>query len=117
MTQEAFDFDRDITSNYHGGDAESIAAHEAIKEFKGASHRRILSFGFAQGALGMTCDEAEIALNLKHQNCSARFSELKKSRQILWTGETRKTRGKCAAKVFVVPAALLAPNGRNLMTG
>ncbi len=50
---------------------------------------------------GFTCDEAEVALGLTHQACSARFTELKKDLAIVPTGLRRPTRTGRYAKVYV----------------
>ena len=94
--------DRDPCANFHKGDPESIAAHEFAKRHKSLDHRRILDFGKTRGAAGMTCYEAEVALHIMHQTCSARFTELKQSNQLLPTGEKRLTGGRCKAKVYIV---------------
>ena len=100
--QSSFDFQRDPTAAYHGGDPESTAAHDSVRDLKTRMHRRILAFGASRGPRGMTCDEAEMVLGMTHQTCSARFTELKASGQIRATDRKRTTRSGRRAKVYVV---------------
>jgi Fic family protein len=91
--------DEDITRNYHGGNPRSEEAHESTRRRKLRDQLRILQllFKFPEG---LTCDEAEIMLNMSHQTCSARFSDMKKKGWILPTGGQRLTRSKSNADVF-----------------
>lgn len=57
----------------------------------------------AQGEHGSTCDEAEEALRMKHQTCSARIRELALKERILDSGERRPTRSGRNAVVYVIP--------------
>lgn len=52
------------------------------------------------GPAGATCDDAEVALGLAHQTCSARFRELKQVQLIVQAGR-RPTRSGRAADVWV----------------
>lgn len=54
----------------------------------------------AAGPNGLTCDEAEHALALTHQTCSARFNELARTGYIRPVGK-RKTRSGRNAVVWV----------------
>lgn len=51
---------------------------------------------------GATCDEVEVALNMRHQSCSARITELRKSDAIKSIGK-RPTRTGSNAAVYVTP--------------
>src|ERR1017187_10099953 len=94
---------RDITANYHGGNAQSVEAHESIIPLKLIQRSRILALAARRGTYGTTCDEAEIALDMTHQSCSARFSEMKRDGGLLATIDCRKTRSGRNARVFIVP--------------
>jgi hypothetical protein len=49
---------------------------------------------------GATCDEIEIALNLRHQTASARVRELALGGLIFDTGQRRSTRSGRSARVY-----------------
>ena len=51
---------------------------------------------------GSTCDEAEEALGLTHQTCSARFHDLSKGGRLTDTGRKRDTRSGRPAAVYVI---------------
>ncbi|HYE07690.1 MAG TPA: prepilin-type N-terminal cleavage/methylation domain-containing protein [Planctomycetota bacterium] len=75
-----------------------------------AQREAILDFIRSKGNHGATCDEAEVALELPHQTCSARFFDLKeqppKGLGLIETlGEVRKTRTGARAVVYVVAGA------------
>lgn len=93
----------DICSNHHGGNLESLEAHAAISTDKAAMRYLIVRTVAKSGSKGMTCDEVELATNMKHQTCSARFSELKREGILVPTGERRLTRSQFVkATVFKV---------------
>lgn len=80
----------------------SKAAAESMKKSAHTLRAQVLDLIRKAGVAGMTCDEAEAILNLKHQTCSARFAELKKSRLIIHDGTKRPTRSGRAAKAWRV---------------
>ena len=53
---------------------------------------------------GLTCEEIETALSLRHQSASARVCELHKAGSIANSGRKRKTKSGCMAVVYVVTA-------------
>ena len=55
---------------------------------------------------GLTCDECEVLLDLRHQTASARFNELYNACRIVDSGERRKTRSKRNAVVWVAQTAI-----------
>lgn len=71
----------DISFNKHGGNPESAAAHESIVPSKAAQRAAVLRL-LGSDEMGFTSDEAEQALGLRHQACSARFTELKEANLI-----------------------------------
>lgn len=54
------------------------------------------------GTSGMTCDELEVAMRMRHQTCSARLRELVLTEQIYDTGVRRTTRSGRSARVYRV---------------
>ncbi len=51
--------------------------------------------------VGSTCDEAEEALDMTHQTCSARFHDLAKEGRLTDSGRKRVTRSGRPAIVYV----------------
>lgn len=92
------DDDGDITWNYHRGNQYSAAAHDTIKHRKQQDVSRILVVLHAHPD-GLTCEEVEIQLGMKHQTCSARFTDMKKLGWIVECGK-RPTRSKRDAGVW-----------------
>jgi len=91
--------DRDICANNHGGNEQSVIANEKPdKEKQRAVIMSQIRFYWKHGA---TCDELECILNMPHQSCSARISELKRDGLIRKIG-TRPTRSGCQAAVYQV---------------
>lgn len=84
----------------HNGTDTSAAAAESMKSLAPTLRDRVLSSIRGRHSEGMTCDEAEVALGLTHQTCSARFNELVDLCAIFDVGR-RKTRSGRMAKVYV----------------
>lgn len=101
MKGDQFSLDFDITSRFHGGNPESVEAHDSIKNIKAKMRARVLATIRQRGVRGMTSDEAEVALGLSHQSVSARFTELKAEGSIVPSGERRATRSGRNAAVMV----------------
>lgn len=59
----------------HNNTETSIEAGESVKADVNALCRRVLN-AIKQMPGGLTCDECEVILGLKHQTCSARFNDL-----------------------------------------
>jgi DNA-binding Lrp family transcriptional regulator len=75
VEQLALNFDADdICQNNHGGNPESFGAHRTTDKSK--DRRKILEILERAGELGATCDYMEQRLDISHQTCSARCSEL-----------------------------------------
>lgn len=53
---------------------------------------------------GQTCDELEIALEMRHQTCSASITKLLALHQLFDTGKRRPTRSGRAARVYITVA-------------
>jgi hypothetical protein len=92
----------DITSNYHHGNPRSVQAHKRTTRNKLRDQLRITKLleGYPRGLI---CEEAEILLNMRHQTCSARFSEMKRDGWLVLTGEQRKTSTGSPADVHALP--------------
>jgi hypothetical protein len=96
--------DDDITANYHRGNPYSEAAQQRTKRNKAGDLIRILKVLF-EYPRGLTCDEVEVLLGMRHQTCSARFTDMKKFNWIVKCG-SRLTRTGSPAGVWraVMPA-------------
>jgi DNA adenine methylase len=79
----------------------SAAAGHAASESAPQVRAAVLAL-ISKAADGLTCDEVEVALSLKHQTASARIRELALEESIEDSGRTRPTRSGCAAVVWVV---------------
>jgi hypothetical protein len=90
----------DITRNYHGGHPRSEEAN--MRTRKTADMSRIVLL-MKEHPRGLICDEAEKLLGMRHQTCSARFSEMKRDGLLLPTGERRKTSTGSNADVLALP--------------
>lgn len=95
--------DTDITRNYHGGNPESDAAWESMREGRAVIRLKVVGYVSYCGTDGATCDEIEAALGLSHQTASARVTEAKARGEIVANGKRRRTRSGRWAGVYVVP--------------
>ncbi len=79
----------------------SIAAKKTIdaKSIESIVYEHIKN----HGRRGVTCDEVEVALNLRHQTASARFTALFKRGDIVDSGERRPTRSGRKAIAWRTP--------------
>lgn len=80
----------------------SREARESNRPKAPVQRAAILSFIRMCGLHGASCDEAEVALGLPHQTCSARFKDLKDEGLIETLGEVRKTRTGSRAIVYII---------------
>jgi len=87
----------DICERNHGGDECSKEAN--LVTDKSRDKARIVAY--LTTVPDATCDEAETALGMNHQTCSARFSELKLAGAIVSTSK-RPTRTGCMAKAWAL---------------
>lgn len=90
----------DITSNYHGGNPESVAANPG-KSDKAQQREDVYKVFAREGSYGATSDEVEVLLGKPHQSVSARITELKKFGRLKITSALRKTRAGRYARVLV----------------
>jgi predicted ArsR family transcriptional regulator len=90
-----------LCAAYHGGAKTSVEAFRSVStSARNAQQLSILEFIKSRGSA--TCDEAEVALGISHQACSARVTELLKSKRISFGEETRPTRSGRSARVYRV---------------
>jgi DNA adenine methylase len=89
----------------------SLAAASAVAGTAEQMRGRALVEIRSRGVAGATCDEVEVALEMKHQTASARLRELALEGEIADSGERRRTRSGCKAAVWVVSplAGLTSP--------
>ena len=86
----------DITQNYHGGALYSVQAEpEGHKKLKDRS--KILAVLQDSQVHGLTCEELEDELEMAHQSCSARITELKRDGLIAEIGRRQNRSGRYAA--------------------
>lgn len=90
------------------GSDTSRAAAKSIEGIVGRLNRLILHAVADSREHGMTCDEAEVTLNLRHQTCSSRITHLQQTGAIVDSGRRRLTRSRRKARVYVIPR--YAPN-------
>lgn len=83
-----------------GSDTSREAAVQA-RSFAGTVRGRVLEAIQGAGDDGMTDDEIEALLHLRHQTASARRRELVRGGFVRDSGERRKTRSGCSATVWV----------------
>jgi hypothetical protein len=79
----------DITSRKHGGNAESEAAHEAVRPRKSEQQERVLAYVSQRGSA--TVWEISEGLGLPYTSVSARASELRRDGRLYATGRKRPT--------------------------
>ena len=87
------------TLPYSNGDTSVDAATSMLGS---ASSLRRLVFDTIKHLGGLTDDEIEVETGLSHQTASARRRELVLSKNIVFSGERRRTRSGRFAKVHVV---------------
>src|SRR6516164_7534558 len=88
----------DICANRHGGNTESIDANIDTARKKARDRALITDFFRRHGP--HICEEAEAALDMSHQTCSARISELKADGILEPTKDRRETRTGSMARVL-----------------
>ena len=83
----------------HGSDTSQEAAESIAKD---TNRLRALVLEEIRDAGGLTCDEIEARLEMRHQTCSARVHELMAAGRIRDSGMRRKTRSGRNAVVWVI---------------
>jgi hypothetical protein len=77
----------------------SIAAAKSVEPSATALRKKVLDYASLQHE-GVTCDDVEAKLSMRHQTCSARIRELVMFGQLVDTGARRKTRSGRSARVY-----------------
>lgn len=90
------------------------AARSMVKPAAADRERVFAAISFA-GRRGMTCDELEVALGMRHQSASARINDLQRERRIIASVRRRKTRSGRYAYVYL-DLNLLCYADRRLLT-
>lgn len=75
-------------------------AADSIKVVAGSIRAKALIWIMSRGSAGSTVDEAEAALDMRHQTISARFYELEYARCLVRGEDTRVTRSGRKARVY-----------------
>jgi predicted transcriptional regulator len=78
----------------------SKLALASITEVRGQLKRKVYRLIAELGERGMTCDEAEHRLDMRHQTVSARFHDLHREGWIYRTKRRRRTRSGRSAVVY-----------------
>jgi hypothetical protein len=89
-------FNRDTTERKHGGNANSVAAHERVKETKQATCERIWHL-LRKHPLGLTSKEIAAKLGKPLNAISGRFKDL---RELGWITTLEYTRDGAAVHIF-----------------
>ena len=100
-----FNIATEATPYVQGSDTSLIAA--ASVSLSTASLRlRILRRVRESVGEGMTCDEVEDVMKLRHQTASARIRELVQDNKLVDSGYRRLTRSNHPATVWMIPAVV-----------
>lgn len=84
----------------HNGTPTSKTAADSVADVAWSVRGMVLE-AIRNASRGLTCDEAEVILSMRHQTCSARFRELAQAGRIRQQG-TRATRSGRQASVYFV---------------
>lgn len=79
----------------------SQAAAVSMRQPAQAIRAAVLAYIRGQGEQGATCDQVEVALDLRHQTCSPRILELSHDGDVIDTGRRRVTRSRRTAVVWI----------------
>jgi hypothetical protein len=90
-----------------GSDTSYQAADSLDEDRLGALRQMIYSY-IKRHPKGATCDEIEVALDMRHQTASARLRELQLGGLVFTTDECRLTRAKRNAHVYRIKQRAVA---------
>ena len=90
----------DITANRHGGNTESVKAHNRIASVKASSRQKVYEYALSRGLVGVTTDEVAEEFEVSPNAISGRLTELKALGLLVKTDICRKTFSGCSARVF-----------------
>lgn len=79
----------------------SLAALKSIEGAAATLRSQIFELAKDYGYYGVTCDEVEKDLQMRHQTASARIRELEIMGKLVKTEDTRPTRSGRAARIYV----------------
>jgi hypothetical protein len=79
----------------------SRAAYDRMRPEFSSMEAEVHLWLLGRGPQGGTCDEAEIALRMRHQTCSARFYDLRRKGKIVDSRTRRMTSSGHAAIVWL----------------
>lgn len=102
MASEQFDLFRYPKSPGYSDPDTSRKAAESIAPSAAIMREMVFKIIKRAGEHGMTCDELEVILRMKHQTCSARCRELVLAGRVRDTGRRRPTRSGRPANVYEV---------------
>jgi hypothetical protein len=77
------------------------AAHVQVRPTKQDTYARILAYADLRGRRGFTADEATADFGCSHNHVAPRITEPSDAGELVLTGERRRTRSNCLARVFV----------------
>ena len=80
----------------------SSAAYESMLPHVSRLAKDVYAAIEAAGARGMTCDECEVQLSMRHQTASARMRELKDRNLVVDSGKRRATRSGRQAAIMMI---------------
>jgi len=89
------------TAPFVAGSSTSQAAATSINGSAATLRNTVLATIRAAGPNGMTCDEVEQALSMRHQTASARIRELSLRNQVFDSTRRRRTRSNRTAVVWL----------------
>lgn len=92
----------DASAPFAKGSTTSKAAALAIEPELSRLCADVLGALIDAGKRGLTCDEVECCLKMRHQTASARINQLSTSGHIVDSGKRRLTRSKRNAVVWLV---------------
>lgn len=96
----------DITGGFSAEHPNSRAAARLTAHHRRKDYGRILDYVTEQGEDGATCDQIEAALDMRHQTCGPRCTELKRDGKLAESGRRRPTRSGALAAVLVLGAGV-----------
>jgi hypothetical protein len=106
MTRQPDLFDYPNRPGYVQDSDTSRAAADSLSD-RELSKQKLAIVGYIDrnAEHGATCDEIEVAFDLRHQTASARIRELSLSGVLVDTGRRRTTRSGRLARVYVIAEA------------
>lgn len=107
----------DITSGFSQMHENSRVAARRAAQHRAIDRQRIVDYVRSLGEAGATCDEIEVALDMRHQTCGPRCTELKRDGLLRETNLRRNTRSGSPAAVLVEGDGVPHPKASRLKRG